>query len=156
MSLNFNGSVPAAPAGNTNVVWQNDASGNVSAYVPSTSGLSPINLPGQTANIPTTLILTPASSALYRITAYMIVTTVDGVSSTLPRLVITWTDQDNSNSQTFTLLPTNNGNSLTTFQQSTMEISALSGGSIQYATTGYASNTPATMNYALRVRIEAM
>lgn len=155
MALNFNGTTPAAPAGSTNVVWQNDASGNVSAYVASTSGVSPINLPGQAANIGATTILTPLAPALYRITAYMIVTTVDGVSSTLPQLVISWTDQDNATGQTFTLLPTNNGNSLTTFQQSTLEISSAAA-NIQYSTTGYASNTPGTMQYALRIRAEAM
>jgi hypothetical protein len=34
MSTNFNDSVPAAPANNTNVKWQTDGSGNDSAYVP--------------------------------------------------------------------------------------------------------------------------
>lgn len=32
---NFNGTTPAAPGGNTNVIWQSDGSGNVSAYFPS-------------------------------------------------------------------------------------------------------------------------
>jgi hypothetical protein len=34
MASNFNDTVPAAPAGNTNVAWQTDGSGNDSAYVP--------------------------------------------------------------------------------------------------------------------------
>lgn len=156
MSLNFNAATPAAPSGSTNVVWQNDASGNVSAYVPSTGGTGPVDSTGLTDNVGATTILTPTSSSLYRVTAYMIVTTVDGASSTLPRLIITWTDRDNLNSQTFTLLPTNAGNSLTTFQQGNMEINALSGGAIQYETTGYASGTPNTMTYALRIRTESM
>lgn len=156
MAINLNGTTPAAPAGSTNVVWQSDVSGNVSAYVPATSGTSPINSPGNTANIPVTTIITPVTAALYRVTAYMIVTTADGVSSTLPSLIITWTDQDNSNSQTFTLLPTNNGNSLVTFQQANMEINAIAGANINYQTTGYASNTPNAMAYALRIRLEPM
>ena len=35
--LNFNDTTPAAAAGGTNVKWQSDASGNVSAYVLSTT-----------------------------------------------------------------------------------------------------------------------
>ncbi len=34
MSSNFNDTTPSAPAGNTNVSWQTDGSGNDSAYVP--------------------------------------------------------------------------------------------------------------------------
>jgi len=37
MSINFNDTTPAAPGGSTNVKWQNDSSGNASAYVTSTS-----------------------------------------------------------------------------------------------------------------------
>lgn len=156
MAINLSSTTPAAPAGSTLIVWQSDASGNVSGYVPATSGSSPINSTGLTDNVLATTILTPPSSALYRITATMIITTVDAVSSTLPSLTITWTDQDNSTGQSFVLLPTNNGNLLTTYQQSNMELSALSGGNIQYSTSGYASNTPNTMTYALRIRIEPM
>ncbi len=43
MSSNFNDTVPAAPAGSTNVSWQTDGSGNDSAYVP-TSILTPSNV----------------------------------------------------------------------------------------------------------------
>lgn len=156
MAINLNGTTPAAPAGATNVTWQSDVSGNVSAYVSSTGGTGPVNSTGVNANVVATTIITPATAALYRITAYMIVTTTDGVSSTLPSLIITWTDRDNGNSQTFTLLPTNNGNSLLTFQQGNMELNATAGGNIQYSTAGYASNTPNAMQYALRIRIEPM
>ena len=34
MASNFNDSTPAAPAGTTNVAWQQDGSGNISANVP--------------------------------------------------------------------------------------------------------------------------
>jgi len=156
MAINLNSTAPAAPSGATNVIWQSDVSGNVSAYVASTGGTGPVNSTGNTNNIPATTIITPTASALYRITAYMIVAVVDAVSSTLPALTITWTDQDSAAGQSFTLLPTNNGNSLTTFQQANMEINALAGGNIQYSTSGYASNTPNAMTYALRIRIEPM
>src|ERR1017187_8158478 len=42
MSTNFIDTVPAAPAGYTNVRWQTDGSGNDSAYVP-TSILTDVN-----------------------------------------------------------------------------------------------------------------
>jgi hypothetical protein len=38
MSINFNDTTPAAGGGNTNVKWQKDGSGNVSAYVPTVTG----------------------------------------------------------------------------------------------------------------------
>ncbi len=156
MAINLNDTTPAAPAGSTNVAWQEDVSGNVSAYVPSTGGTGPVDSTGNVADIPGTTIITPASSGLFRITATIIVTVVDAVSSTLPSVVITWTDADNSTGQSFTLTPTNAGNLLTTFQQANMEINALASGNIQYSTTGYASNTPATMTFALHIRTEPM
>lgn len=38
MNLNFNNSEPAAPTGSQNVSWQADQDGNLSAYVPVSSG----------------------------------------------------------------------------------------------------------------------
>src|ERR1039458_4675373 len=38
ISPNFNGTTPAAPIGDTNVTFQVDGSGNVSAYVPTSGG----------------------------------------------------------------------------------------------------------------------
>jgi hypothetical protein len=38
MSLNFNAVTPAAPVGSSNIQWQNDSAGNVSAYVGVTPG----------------------------------------------------------------------------------------------------------------------
>ena len=37
LNPNFNGTTPSAPGGDTNVTWQVDGSGNVSAYVPASS-----------------------------------------------------------------------------------------------------------------------
>lgn len=38
MALNFNSTTPAPPLGSQNVTWQNDSSGNVTAYVGLTAG----------------------------------------------------------------------------------------------------------------------
>lgn len=41
---NFNGTTPSAPAGNTNVTWQSDVSGNVSAYITTPGNVSTAGL----------------------------------------------------------------------------------------------------------------
>lgn len=157
MPSNFNSSVPAAPAGAVNVVFQTDAAGNDSAYVPASAVSFPsTDLTAQTANISATTLLTAPSTGRYRISAYAIVTTPDGASSTLPSIVITWTDADNSIGQSFALTPTNAGNTTTTLQQASMIVSAVAAGAIQFAATGYASGTPATMAFALHITIEAL
>jgi hypothetical protein len=157
MSVNFNNTTPAAPAGGTNVSWQSDGSGNISAYSSTAASIkASVNLTAQTANVGATTLLAVSASGAYRVSAYSIVTTVDGASSTLPKTTITWTDPNNSTGQTFDITPTNAGNVLTTFQQGTMVFNAKTGTNIQYATSGYASGTPATMQYALSLRLEAI
>ena len=157
MSVNLSNSTPAAPTGGTNITWQTDGQGNVSAYTQSAVELvgDGVDLTAQTADVgPNTLVNTP--SGYYRISAYIVVTTVDGASSTLPKLTITWNDLDNGQAQSFDLTPTNPGNLLTTLEQSDMIVSAASSASINYATSGYASGTPATMQFAIHIRVEQM
>src|ERR1700722_14309115 len=109
MASNFNSTTPAAPSGSVNVVFQTDGSGNDSAYVPASSGLlAPVALTGQTADISATNIPTLATvsaNGLYRVSVYIIVTTVDGASSTLPSVTISWTDADNSTVQSYVITP---------------------------------------------------
>jgi hypothetical protein len=155
MSVNLSSTTPAAPSGKTLVQFQTDGSGNVSGYIAAATELvgDSIDLTGQTANISTTpLIASP--SGLYRVSAYVIVTTVDGASSTLPSVVIAWDDKDNGQPQTFTLTPTSTGNLLTTCEQDDMIVSAGSTANLSFSTTGYASGTPAAMHYAVHIRIE--
>lgn len=136
-----------------------------------TSGVGLITVDGtlidslaQGVNIsPTPLINVPANAGsgqqnpgMWRITAYIIVTQAATVSSTLPSIVITWTDQNNNTSQTFTLTPTNAGNTLTTFQQASMAVSPKGITNINFSTTGYATNGATSMQYAVHVRTEAM
>lgn len=157
MSVNLSNTTPAAPTGGTNIAWQTDGSGNVSGYVQSAVELvgDGVDLTAQTANVgPNTLVTTP--DGYYRISAYLVVTTVDSASSTLPKLTISWNDLDNGQSQSFDLTPTNAGNLLTTLEQSDMIVSAGSSASIDYATSGYTSGTPATMQFAIHIRVEQM
>jgi hypothetical protein len=157
MSVNLSSSTPAAPSGKTLVQFQTDGSGNVSAYISAATELvgDNVDLTAQTANVSATpLIASP--SGLYRISAYVIVTTVDGASSTLPSVVIAWDDKDNGQPQTFALTPTNTGNLLTTLEQNDMIVSAGSTANLHFSTTGYASGTPATMQYSLHLRVEQL
>jgi len=157
MSISLSNSTPAAPAGNQLVTFQTDGSGRVSGYVPqSAASLSGVDLTAQTANIAATNLVASPTSGVYRVSAYVIVTTPDGASSTLPSVVITWTDQNSGVAQTLTLTPTNSGNTTTTYQEATSLLSVSNAAPLQYATTGYASGTPATMQYALHIRVEKL
>lgn len=160
MSVNLSDTTPVVPTtvnGAVNVRWQQDASGNISAYhkngdVP--VQLPPVDLTAQGANIVATNLVAAASvitNGRFLIKAYTIVTQVATTSSTLPSVVITWTDPDNSTAQTFTLTPTNTGNVLTTFQQASMIISAKAATAIQYSTTGFTSVGAQAMQYALHL-----
>ena len=159
MAVNISSTVPAAPAGSTNVTYQTDGSGNISGYVPTAATeltADSVNLTGQGANIGSTDLITSPLAGLYRVSAYIIVTTADGVSSTLPSVVISWTDQNNtSTSESLTLTATQSGDSLTTHAQGTGVISSKAS-AITYSTTSYASNTASKMKYALRLRVESL
>lgn len=157
MSINLNDLLPAPPAGSTNVKFQEDVSGNVSAYV-AVPGLVPaasVDLTAQSANVGATNLIASPTAGVYRISAYIIVTRAGGSSSTLPATVITWFDQQSAVAQSLTLTPTNNGNSTTTYQEAVGVISANTG-AIQYSTTGYVSTGSPSMQYALHIRIESM
>lgn len=158
MSVNLSDITPAAPAGSANVKWQTDGSGNVSAYTSSAVELTGngFDATAQTANIGTTdLIVTPTESR-YRVSGYIIVTTVDGASSTLPSIVLTWNDADNGQGQTFTLTPTDSGNVLTTVHFNDAFLNVDESAPLAFSTTGYASGTPAIMQYAIHITVEKL
>lgn len=157
MAINLNATLPAAPAGSTNVVWQSDVSGNVSASLPVPSNLaaSRIDLTAQTANIGATNLVASPTAGVYRVSVYIAVTTAGGSSSVLPSVTITWNDQQSAQLESLVITPTNAGNALTTYQQATGVISANTS-AIQYATNSYASAGVPQMQYALHIRVEAL
>lgn len=122
-----------------------------------------IDTTGLQANV-ATVDLVPAAyvtaNGRYRIEAYWVITTVGSVSSTLPSLVLTWTDGDNSAAQSITEASSNSSyggaaitattNTTATRGAFTTMINAKSGVAIQYATTAYASSA-AGMTYALHI-----
>lgn len=157
MAVNLNNTTPAAPANNTNVIWQQDGSGNISAYVPSSAQkVASADATAQATNIAATTLLTPVSNGLFKIEAYIIVTQAATTSSTLPSVVLTWTDADNNTAQSLTLTPTNTGNLLTTLQQAVAFLNVKSGTNIQYSTTGYVSVGATPLQYAVHIRVEQL
>ncbi len=158
MSINLNGTTPAAPAGSTNVTWQKDTSGNVSAYVTAAPELTGdnVDLTAQAANISATTIVATPTPGLYRVAGYISVSQAASSSSTLPSIVLAWTDQDSGQLMSLTLTPTNSGNVLTTVQENDAILSVNSSTDIQFSTTGYASSGGTTMHYSLHMRVEAL
>lgn len=159
MSVNLSSTTPAAPAGTVNGTFATDGSGNVSVSVPKSSSFlsaDSIDLVTQAANIAATNLVATPVNGMYRVSAYIVVTRAASSSSTLPSVVITWTDQDNGQSQSLTLTPTNAGNVLTTFQEAVGVISVNVAAAIKYATSSYASSGGTPMQYALHIRVEAL
>jgi hypothetical protein len=162
MSVNFSNTVPAAPAGNTNVLWQNDGSGNISAYVPTGASIvtsASVDLTAQAANVGATTLLAATASGFYRVCSYAVVTQVPSTSSTLPKVTITWTDPNNSTGETKDITGTVAGapaNALTDYAQGVLVFNAKTGTNIQYATSGYASVGGTAMQYALSIRLEKL
>lgn len=158
MSVNLSNTTPAAPAGSTLVTWQTDGAGNVTGYVTSAVELTgnAFNGTAQSANIASTALIVGPTAGVYRVAAYIIVTTVDAVSSTLPKITLSWNDADNGQAQTLDLTATQAGNLLTTFAQGDAFLSIGASANLSFSTSGYLSNTPAAMKYAIHIRIEAL
>ena len=159
MATNWNDILPTPPAGNTNVRFQTDGSGNASAYVPTSApSLTPVDLLVQAASIPGTDFVAALDvlGGTYRVSAYIIVTQAASSSSTMPSVVFTWTDADNSTSQTVTATATSAGNLLTTYAQAAVVINVKAGFAVQYSTVSYASSGGTPMQYALHLHIERL
>lgn len=128
------------------------------------SELGHADLTAQTAAKSATTLVTPAATGRFRISAYLKVTTPDGVSSTLGAVTITFTDGTDSVAQSMVMqmanqagaaVTTNTGDSTTSTLTGTMFVYAKTGVAIQYA-IAYTSNTPGNMAYAARLTCEAM
>lgn len=134
--------------------WRNTAKDYIDKML--TGLIVHLSLLAQNANIATATLFTPLQSATYRVAVYIIETTIDGVSSTLPSVTIGWTDPDNSTAQTFALTASQATDALTNFKQATMLINAKAGVAITYSTGSYASNTANKMQYALKITLEML
>lgn len=137
---------------------------NDTSFAAIPSGVGTADLTGQTAAKAATTLYTPVSTGRVRISAYLKVTTVDGTSSTLGAVTITFTDGTDSVAQSMVMLmadqagaavTTNTGNSTTSVLTGSMFVYAKTGVAIQYA-IAYVSNTPGQMAYAARLTCEAL
>lgn len=107
-------------------------------------------------NLGSTVLLKPKQSGLYRITAYLVVTTRDTTSSTLPKATVGWTDVDNNTAQTEDVTATSTGDALTTHKVGSVVIDAKAGVNITLVTASYASNTPNKMKYSIVATVEVL
>lgn len=103
----------------------------------------------QSAATATTTVQTVTQNGFYRLSAYLRVTVVDGVSSSL-QLTLSWREGSQTCSKTF---PALTGDTVTTFDSQTWTVQADSGTLLRYA-VAYASNTPLKMRYRLSVSCE--
>jgi hypothetical protein len=163
LSVNFSNSTPAAVAGNTNVTWQTDGSGNISGYVPTSSSVTnKVDLTGQTAAVSATNLVASPATARYRIGAYLKVTTAGSVSSTLGGVTITYADGTDGVPQSVVMqmqteagasATTNTGNATTSVLAGELLIYAQTGTAIQYA-IAYTANAAASMHYEAHLSAE--
>lgn len=161
-SPSFNGS------GNvTSTATVNSVTGKLTSYnaistvgngVPSL--VATIDATSQAANIATaTLYSVPASGAgMYRVSIYVSVTQAATTSSTMPSTTIAYTDGNaGTNTHSTVTTATSAGNSVTTtFAQTTYVLYAKASTNITYATGSYASSGATALNYALRIKCEAL
>lgn len=128
----------------------------VSNGVPSI--VAEVNATAQVANIGTTALYTTPAAGFYRVSIYITVTTVATTSSTMPNTSIVYTDGNSgTNGHSTTTTATSAGNSVTsTFAQVTHVFYAKASTNINYATGSYASSGATAMQYALRIRLEAL
>jgi hypothetical protein len=116
-----------------------------------------VDLANQGANVGSAVLYTVGANAggMYRVSAYAVVTTADGASSTLPSVGIGWTDADSSVAVLAgTVTPTNTANAPGAFAGGSQIINVKAASNITYQTTGYASGTDGAMKYALHLKLE--
>ena len=132
------------------------------------SELATIDSTGLTDNVAaSTLYAVPASGAgMYRVSAYVVLTTAASVSSTLPNVQIIYTDVDSNTSVTIDATPVLGvagtgqtgaltANTVGTVDAGVIPIYVKASTTIQYKTVNYAS-TAAGMTYALHIKLEAL
>lgn len=115
------------------------------------------NATAQGANIGSTLLYTTTatSGGLYEAVCTTIITTADGVSSTLPQCNFIYTDPDTNAASTVTAVATSAGNVIGQLGPigTRIYLNAKASTAINYSTTGYLSNTASQMKYAVHVAL---
>ncbi len=163
MAINLNDTLPVAPSGGVNVKFQEDVSGNVSAYVDIVPILASVDLVGQTAAIASTLLYSVVGDGLYRITWSADITTQATTSSVLGGtngFQILATSPTDSVVKTFPRtitsgVNTDSTNSLDTGISGVITVFAENGTDIEYQ-MDYTSVGGTSMEYELHIRCEKL
>lgn len=156
MALNYSNTTPSAPAGGSNVLWQTDGAGNLSAYLASApQAAAALDLTAQTAVITTSTFATPATAGLYRLSYYAYITTTgNAVNLTL---TLGWTDNTATTSTVTTAniaCNTLGASSTLIGQPGTLVVYSDAATTITYATA--LSGAIGSGQYALRLRLESL
>lgn len=156
MAVNFSNTVPAAPAGSTNVLWQTDGTGNISGYLGSAPQAgAALNLTAQTAAITTTTFFTTVIAGVYRLTSYLYITTAGNAVNLTG--TFGWTDNTLTTSTVTTAniaCNTLGASSTLIGQPGTLTVYADAVSNITYATA--LSGAIGSGQYALRLRLESL
>jgi hypothetical protein len=157
LSVNFSNSTPAAPSGGTNLLWQTDGSGNISAYTLSSAPIlttATLNLTGQSAAITTANLYATTAAGIYRLSYYLYITTA-GNSVNLTG-TFGWTDDSGASANSVATgniaCQTLGANSTTALGLGSVTFYAANTTNITYATA--LSGAIGTGRYAVRVRLE--
>ena len=158
MAINLSNTTPAAPAGSTNVLWQNDASGNVSAYTTCPDivflSLNPSLLANYNAGVAMTLF-TPTAAAAYRISVSQAIVTVGSSSSTFPSLTLSWTDVGGI-ARTKQLVATSAVNTTAVETDAIATIYTNGSTAVQVTSASYATSGTYPMAYSLAIVAELL
>jgi len=100
-------------------------------------------------------IFTPTAASQLRISFSQAITTADAVSSTFPSLTLGWTDVGGI-ARTKTLVATSSTNTTAVESDGVAVITTNTSTGVTLTSASYASNTPATMTYALSVTCEVL
>lgn len=143
---------------NSNWIWAGKATtyNGMATVGPGLPGIvAEVNLTAQGANITNQNIYTPSAAGLYRLSGTIGVTRVATTSSTMPSFQLAYTHGDSAQLQLPVLQTSNTGNLLTTvFSLSHTFYAANS--AINFSTASYASSGATSMQYNLRLRLEAL
>jgi hypothetical protein len=115
-----------------------------------------LDMTKQAANLAATNICTvsPQFPGMYRVWAYAVTTQAATTSSTLPLVLIGWTDADTGVASNLGVTTTNTANTLGTATNGPVSILPKPGTAIQVSTSGYLSAGATPLQYSLHVRVE--
>jgi hypothetical protein len=97
-----------------------------------------------------------AGSTLYHVKGMTICTVHDGASSTLPAIVLAWTDSESNAGVTATLGTASGADAVGTIVQGGVLINLKPGTSVTFTTATYASGTGGKMKFVAHVVVERL